>query len=142
MHTPSKTGFWLICSIDAKQGLVDTCGKGVDGIDIPDGCVFGNADLLTVHMFHALTLSQSMTDILDVSASRGGTIATILAAEFPGSRRQADNCSFQAYDVRAGQPPPLYFDPYPEGGSDGGLECWVWYDVIPRNQAEISLGYS
>ena len=62
----------------------------MDGIDIPDGCKFEHANLLTAHMFHALTRSQSMTDLLGVSASKGRTIAKILADEFPVLRGQVD----------------------------------------------------
>jgi hypothetical protein len=54
----------------------------VSDLNFPDGCVFGNANLLTAHLYHALTLSQSMQD-LKVTPSKGRTIATLLDAEFP-----------------------------------------------------------
>jgi hypothetical protein len=62
---------------------VDTGGKVLDGIDIPDGCKFEHANLLTAHMFHARTGCQSMRKLLMVSAPKGRTIKTILEAEFP-----------------------------------------------------------
>lgn len=52
------------------------------GLDFPDGCVFGNINLLAAHMFHTLTLSQSMSE-LKVAPSKGRTIAALLDAEFP-----------------------------------------------------------
>ena len=41
-----------------------------------------NYNLFTVHLFHAMTLGQSMGD-LKVSVSKGRTVATFLDAEFP-----------------------------------------------------------
>jgi len=65
--------------------MVDRRGAVVSDLDIPGGCVFGNANLLTAHIFHALTLSQSMHD-LTLNVSKGRTIATLLDAEFPRLR--------------------------------------------------------
>ena len=57
-------------------------GKVVTGMDIPDGCMFKNYNLLTANLFHALTQGQSMGD-LKVSVSKGKTTATLLDVEFP-----------------------------------------------------------
>ena len=66
-------------------GMVDRRGAVVSDLDIPGCCVFGNANLLTAHMFHALTLSQSMHYLM-VNTSKGRTIAALLNAEFPRLR--------------------------------------------------------
>ena len=57
-------------------------GKVVTGMDISDGCIFKNSNLLTVHLFNALTQGQSMGD-LKMSISKGKTVATLLDAGFP-----------------------------------------------------------
>jgi hypothetical protein len=75
----------LFVPTEGITGIVDRRGAVVSDLDIPGCCVFGNANLLTAHMFHALTLSQSMHD-LAVNTSKGTTIATLLDAEFPRLR--------------------------------------------------------
>ncbi len=71
--------------------MVDRRGKIVSGIEFPAGSIFGNANLLTAHMFHALAWSQSMQD-LKVTPSKGNTIAKILEAEFPALRGDGGRC--------------------------------------------------
>ena len=48
--------------------------KAVTEMGIPDGCILKNYNLLTEHLFHALTQGQSMYD-LKVSVSKGKTVA-------------------------------------------------------------------
>jgi hypothetical protein len=90
IHAVTVTGCWEICFTEAILGLVDTGGKVVDGIDIPNGCKFVHANLLLAHMFHAPTGCQSMHKLLMVSASKGRTIKTILEAEFQHLEGQID----------------------------------------------------
>ena len=70
----------MICS-ESIPGLSPNGGTVV-GIDFPAGVTFGVMNLLTAHLFHALAGSQSM-GLLEVNVSKGRTISTILADEFP-----------------------------------------------------------
>ena len=59
------------------------CGKEIVSIDVPEGCKGTFFNLLTVHMFHALTQAHAMSDLCRVTGNKSRNITTLLAAEFP-----------------------------------------------------------
>ena len=62
---------------------VDRCGKEIVSIDLPDGVLGSEFNLLAAHMFHAMSKAQSMSDLCKITGAKGKTIAALLDAEFP-----------------------------------------------------------
>ena len=52
-------------------------------ISVPEGCSDTNFNLLTVHMFHALTQAHVMSDLCNITRTKSRNVATLLAAKFP-----------------------------------------------------------
>ena len=62
---------------------VDRCGKEIVGIDLPEGCLGTEFNLLAAHMFHAFSQAQSMSDLCKITGAKEKTVAALLEAEFP-----------------------------------------------------------
>ena len=56
------------------------CGKEIVSIDVLEGCKGTFFNLLTVHMFHALTQAHAMSDLCRVTGNKSRNITTLLAA--------------------------------------------------------------
>ena len=65
-------------------------GKVVTGIDIPVCCIFKNCNLLPAHIFHALTRDGQSVGGLEVSVSKGRTVASLLDAKFSAIDGEGD----------------------------------------------------
>ena len=63
---------------------VDCCGKEIVGIDLPEGCLGTEFNLLRLaaHMFHAFSQAQSMSDLCKITGAKDKTVAALLEAEF------------------------------------------------------------
>ena len=88
----------------------------VTGMDIVDGCIFKNYHLLTVHLFHALTLGR-------MSVSKGRTVATLLDAGFPPLRGEG------------GRPDKLISFKTMANAQANILQCATYEDLFERARA-------
>ena len=52
-------------------------------IDVLEGCKGTAFNLLTVHMFHALTQAHATSDLCRVTCNKSRNITTLHAGEFP-----------------------------------------------------------
>ena len=57
--------------------------QGNCDIDVPEGCKGTAFNLLTEHMFHALTQAHAMSDLCRGASNKSRNITTLLAVEFP-----------------------------------------------------------
>ena len=56
---------------------VDPCGKEIVSIDVPEGYKGAAFNLLTAHMFHALTQAHAMSDLCKVAGTKSRNVATL-----------------------------------------------------------------
>ena len=54
---------------------MDRCCKEIVGIDLPEGCLGTEFNLLATHMFHAFSRAQSMSDLCKITGAKDKTVA-------------------------------------------------------------------